>query len=213
MDRKIKVTGNGQATCSPDHVIVSLVIEGRDKKYAQAVEKAEVQLRWLNSGLASVGFEPDAAKTLAFRVKENFVPDRNHLMKADGYVCTHQVKIEFDFDSEKLTRVLSVVTSGFAEPRINVEFTMKDKMVLQELALLDAGRNAHRKAEALCAAVGAQLGQLISVESESSHFRDIPLPVMAQSRTAQVSPAAPTVELQPEDISVTASAVYVWEIQ
>jgi len=215
MDRTITVTGSGKASCSPNFVSISLVIDGKDKKYARAVELAEAQHRRLNEGLLAVGFEADAAKTTGFNVSENRVPDRQHNWKSDGYVCVHRVCIEFDFDPERLARALAVVTSGVADPRLQVEFKLKDPMTLQEQALLEAGRNARRKAEALCAAVGASLGQLVSVENGGGHFPETfaapkAMPVNPQMLAAGA--AAPAVEVQPEDITVSASATYVWEI-
>ena len=39
----------------------------------------------------------------------------------------HGLKLEFDFDSQRLSKVLGAIAVCIAEPELNVQFTVKDK--------------------------------------------------------------------------------------
>lgn len=220
MERRITIKGVGRATIKPDYVVLSLSIEVKEAKYANAVEKAAEKIDKLNSALEKAGFEAGSAKTANYNVKENYnmVRDRKNQMQRqfDGYICTHRLKIEFDYDMELLGKALSTITSSLAEPQLDISFTIKDKDAVNDELLSNAAKNARRKAEILCAAAGATLGKLITVDYNWSDINILSKADLRMEDTCAMAlptAALPPIDIMPKDINVSDTATFIWEIE
>ena len=102
-----------------------------------------------------------------------------------------------------------------AEPELNVQFTVKDKEAVDAALLQSACANAKAKAEILTKASGVTLGDLVSIDYNwgelhlysPTHYEMDP-PCMARAS------AAPTaMDIEPDDIDVSDSVTFVWEIR
>ena len=220
MERKITIKGTGSVAVKPDYVIISLTVEEKDRKYTNAVGAAEKKIRKLGAALAEVGFEEEALKTADFRVRTNysFVNDRKHTMQRqfEGYTCTHRLQIAFDYDMALLGKALSVVSGSLANPQLDITFTVKDKEAVTDQLLADAAKNARRKAELLCTAAGGSLGSLVTVEYDWSEI-DVYTKTGFNIGDTCMMPlafesAVPTADIRPNDINVSDTATFVWEI-
>ena len=132
-----------------------------------------------------------------------------------GYRVTHGLKLELDFDSQRLSKVLGAIAVCIAEPELNVQFTVKDKEAADAALLESACVNAKAKAEILTKASGVTLGELVSIDYNwgelhlysPTHYEMDP-PCMARAS------AAPTaMDIEPDDIDVSDSVTFVWEIR
>ena len=93
---------------------------------------------------------------------------------------------------------------------------MKNPAKVSEELLTSAAQNARAKAEILCKATGAELGQLISIDynwgelniiSRTNYkMEDCLMPLSAMNKCC-----AP--EIEPDDIDVSDSVDFVWEIK
>ena len=81
-----------------------------------------------------------------------------------GYDCVHRLKVEFDFDTKRLARALSEISKCIAKPEISIDFTVKDPTAVSEELLKAAVKNARAKAEILCGASGAKLGEPVTID-------------------------------------------------
>ena len=81
-----------------------------------------------------------------------------------GYRVTHGLKLELDFDSQRLSKVLGAIAVCIAEPELNVQFTVKNKEAVDAALLQSACANAKAKAEILTKASGVTLGELVSID-------------------------------------------------
>lgn len=220
MERTITIKGVGRATIKPDFVILTLIVEAKEKKYACAVESAAKKIEKLNKSLEETGFEKESAKTLSYNVRANysFAKDRKGQMQRqfDGYICTHRLKIEFDFDAEFLGNALSTISTSLANPQLDVAFTVKDKDAVNEELLSSAAINAKKKAEVLCNSSGASLGKLVTIDynwSDINIFSKVDLKMDDTCELAMPTAILPPVDIHPNDINVSDSATFVWEIQ
>lgn len=220
MERRITIKGVGRATIKPDYVVLSLSVEVKETKYANAVEKAAEKIAKLNSALEKAGFEAESAKTANYNVKENYnmVRDRKNQVQRqfDGYICTHRLKIEFDYDMELLGKALSTITSSLSEPQLDISFTIKDKDAVNDELLSNAAKNARRKAEILCAAAGATLGKLITVDYNWSDINILSKADLRMEDTCAMAlptAALPPIDIMPKDINVSDTATFIWEIE
>lgn len=168
MARTITVKGIGKAFAKPDHVVLSMTLESKHKDYDKAMEIAAAHIQYLNDTLRGIGFEKGSVKTTNFNVHTDYdrVKDRhgNYESVFRGYEVTHNLKLEFDFDMDKLSQALSAISGCLSHPQLSVAFTVKDATAINEEMLRSATANAKRKAEILCEASGVTMGDLIAID-------------------------------------------------
>ena len=218
MNRTITVKGTGSISRKPDQVVVNLTIETMKKDYDQTVEDAAKQYQQLQAALEEVGFNREEIKTTRYSVNPKYEIYQNrkegrNVKAFVGYLCTHRIRVYFDYDMKRLSRVLSAVASmENAEPEMDVRFTLKDEDAVCEELLRSAAENARRKAEVLTSASGVKLGQLVTV-----HYNWDELDFYSSTDYAR-SPrmcgsACDNLEITPEDIKLSDTAAFVWELE
>ena len=177
-------------------------------------------------------------KTTSFDVQTRYenVKDRqgNYKREFVGYACSYRLKLAFDFDSKQLAKVISAIADCGAKPELSIAFTVRNPSAVSEKLLISATENARAKAEILCKASGSTLGQLLNIDynwgelnvysrtsyevedciwgelnvySRTSYeVEDCIQPLMAMSKCS-----AP--EIEPDDIDVSDTVAFTWEIQ
>ena len=129
--------------------------------------------------------------------------------------CSYRLTLAFDFDSKQLAQVISAIAECGAKPELSIAFTVKNPATVSEELLISATENARAKAEILCKASGSTLGQLLNIDynwgelnvlSRTSYeVEDCIQPLMAMSKCS-----AP--EIEPDDIDVSDTVAFTWEI-
>lgn len=215
--RTITVKGVGNVTVKPDFIVVSMKLKTEAKEYDRAMELASEKIEQLNKSLENIGFEKSAVKTTNFNVQTAYenVKDVDGRYKSvfNGYVCNHNLKVEFDLDMAKLSKVLSTISVCLAKPEFSIAFTIKDSTIVKNELLKSAVQNAKQKAEILCLASGVKLGELTSIEYNwgdinvysNTDYRVDRCMMKASSNLANI-------DIEPDDINVNDSATFVWEI-
>ena len=219
MSRTITVRGIGNVSVKPDYITLSMTIDSQDKSYDRATEEAARRIDILQDATVSVGYKKDALKTASFNVETRYenVKDRqgNYKREFSGYACIYRLKLSFDFDSKQLARVISVIADSGAKPELSIAFTVKSPAKVNEELLISAAENTKAKEEILCKASGNKLGELLSIDynwgelnivSRTTYeMEDCVPPMMAMSKCA-----AP--EIEPDDIDVSDTVAFTWEI-
>lgn len=217
MSRTITVKGIGKASAKPDFVVVSMTIESKDAVYDRAMDLASEHIRRLRESVEAAGFAKDVLKTANFNVRTNYESVRdesgNYRQEFDGYVVSHNLKLEFDFDSGRLSQALAAVAGCVAKPELNIAFTVKDKTAVHEEMLRSAAENARKKAKILCEASSVGLGKLLKIEY---NWGEQSLLSNTRYGFAEECVAAPmmarSIDIEPEDIHVSDTATFVWRI-
>ena len=143
--RSITVKGTGRISVKPDLIVVSMTLETKDTEYEKTMETAAEKIELLNKSLEEIGFEKESVKTTNFNVSTDYesVRDINGGYKRvlKGYVCRHNLKVEFDFDTKKLAKTLSAISRCLATPEFSVSFTVNfvSLSILYALTLLSHG--------------------------------------------------------------------------
>ena len=219
MNRTITIKGIGKLSLKPDQVVVSLTLKATDKNYDKAMDTAAKHLEQLRRTLVGIGFTKDDLKTTNFNVGTEYENERdkggNYKRVFIGYSVTHQLKLEFDFDSHRLSQALGAIAACIAEPELNVQFTVKDKESVNAALLESACVNAKVKAVILAKASGVTLGDLISIDYNWGELHLFsPTRYDMEDACMRLSSATPTsIELEPDDIDVSDSVTFVWEIR
>lgn len=214
--RTITVKGIGAVSVKPDLIVLRLSMETAEYEYDAAMKAAAEKIDFLNKALEAAGFEKKSAKTADFRVRADY--DRlndgkgNYTSVFMGYKCRHELKIEFDFDTKRLAKALSEISECIAKPEISIDFTVKDSSAVSGELLKAAVKNAREKAEILCAASGAKLGELLSIDYNWGELHLYSATDYDVEGKCMMLGAADDMDIEPEEIKARDTATFAWEI-
>ena len=216
MTKTITVKGVGKASASPDLVVLTMALQSKNKDYEKAMRLASESIAQLNESLEAVGFERKSLKTTAFNVYSDYRRKKDGSGESvfAGYIISHDLKLEFALDPERLAKALSVVGNCASRPRISVAFTVKDTSAINDEMLRSAAENAKRKAEILCSASGKELGELLSIDynwGEFNFYSDTRY-ALAEDCMVAASPKS-SIDFEPDDIEVSDTVTFIWEIK
>ena len=99
-------------------------------------------------------------------------------------------------------------------PQLTIAFTVKDATAINEEMLRSATVNAKRKAEILCEASNVKMGQLLSIDYNWGELN-----IYSNTRYDMAEDCMPmmampkSIDIEPDDIDVSDTATFVWEIQ
>ena len=207
MKRRITVTGQGKASFRPDTALVRAFVSARDVDYERAVSETETRYETLRGDVMAAGFKKSALKTESLSVQPRFESDEDKNGKSArrfaGYECRHALKLELEADSALLAKLLAGLSSSRAKPEFSVDFSLRDRKKAEAELLAAAAKDAKYKAEALCEASGTALGALLKVSAEDGGGA-----VFASARCMSAQP-----DIAPDDIELSACAVFVWELK
>lgn len=216
MERCITVTGNGSFAAKPDLIIVTLNLSALDQDYEKALSVAGMQIEELRSSLLPLGFQKDQLKTKSFHAGAQYESKRSrngdYHKYFEGYKVTHGLKLEFDFDTKLLGRVLSAISKSGSEPEVNIAFGLRDREAACAFLLEDAAKSARRKAEILVKASGVSLGELISVNYSWAELKLFSSTNYYCGNDNRNYCKNVEVDIEPDDVKVSDSATFVWEI-
>ena len=131
-----------------------------------------------------------------------------------GYKCTHRLNLSFDLDNKKLSKTLQTLSKLSAKPTINISFTVNDKNEVNQQLLKSATENAKRIALTLCESSETNLGQLITINYNWDEIN-----LVSSTRFSSDEEYIYTdifrifANTEPENINVTDTVAFVWEIQ
>jgi len=216
-NREIVVKGIGKATAAPDLILVNMTLEVSEPDYEKTMQRGAEMLGALREAVISAGHEGKELKTTSFNINtkyESYNEDNIWKQRFAGYTCTHELKLEFDLEMQKLGATLGAIAKCEADPNFNIEFSVKDRNAVSERLLESAVENAKDKARVLAKAAGVALGEIRRIDYNWSDIRLYSNTDMQMSygalRAADAAPMA--IDMEPEDISVSDAATVVWAI-
>ena len=218
MEKLITVKGIGNATAKPDLVVLSLELETTSLDYDQCMKLSGERDELVKSAIVESSLPKDSVKTSNFEISSQYrsVKDKlgNYRSVFDCWKCNHDLKVEFPLDIKLLTKVLHNIAKSKADCKAEVNFTLSDSGAIQTALLDSAAKNARKKAETLCAALGAKLGELVKIDYNWSE-----IDIYSHTRYGSgiicgaPAPGCAAPEIDPEDIKLNDNATFVWEIK
>ena len=219
--RTIRVTGKGQIKVTPDVMRITITLDGSHKDYAETLRMSSEDTDRLKDLLSDYGFERADLKTLNFSVDteyESYKEKEVYKQRFIGYSYHHLLKVEFDFDNERLGRVLYALANSPIEPEFRVSYTVKDTEGPKNALLGEAVTDAKVKAEVLTRAAGIGLKQIQSIDYSwgQINFEVSPMDRMLLANECMLPKMAPCescdLDIQPDDIELSDTVTVVWEI-
>ena len=201
-ERVITVKGIGAVTVPVDYIEIELSLNETNKDYKKGYDVFEKKISDIQNTIIKCGFNEDDLKTSDLNVKPNYDEVKKGGRYVDvlqGYNFITEMKLRFDFDSVKLNNVFTAITQSKAAPKINVNFTVKDK----------------EKAEILCMSLGVKLGNIKTINynwDEIKIYSPTSYCVNDEGWAGLCNREVPLLGFTPDDIRVKDDASFVWEI-
>ena len=215
--RAITVKGVGNVSEKPDVIIISMEQNSQALEYEKTMEKAAADLDSIRKAVAKAGHDPAKLKTSRFGVDTNYERKRdaqgNYKDHFKGYICTHHLNFEFDYDMKELGKVLSALAGCEAKPKFSIRFSVKDQDAMRVRMLEDAVANAMSKAGILAKVAGVKLGEILRIDYSwgelevysQTRFEDFPKGIDTMDESSNI-------EIEPEDVEASDTVTVVWAI-
>lgn len=188
--------------------MISFELSVKNYDYGSCATELSQLTELLRKELESVGVARDNLKTgqLSVSTEFNFTGGRRVFA---GYTASHDLKLEFPFDTGRLNLVLGQLSRSQSKAKFDVRFTVKDLEPLRNVAMAEAVKAARTKASLLAETAGVSLGKILQIDYSWS---DIYLYSTPMELPMALNEASPEYDITPEDIQVEESVNVVWEI-
>ncbi len=217
MERTVTVKGTGKLKLSPDTIEISMSLDSGAVDYEKALSQGAKELAELQKAIEPLGFEAKDLKTLYYSVdaQYEYENDRRGNSKRvfKGYVCRQNLTLRFPFDTALMSKLLSALARTKAEPELNVQFTVKDRDAVKDELLTQAAENARHKAAVLCAASGAKLGQVLSIDYNWGEINFYSNTTYARGMMKCDAVEECAMAITPDDIEISDSAAFVFALE
>ena len=204
--RTIRVTGKGQIRVKPDEIRITLSLEGLHPEYGETIRRSAEDTEKIKDLLMGLGFARTDLKTLNFNVDteyERYQEKNTYKQRFMGYKYHHQMKVEFDSDSERLERVLYALAKCPLQPEFRLSYTVKDPEAAKNELLGKAVADAQAKAQTLTQAADVALKDIQSIDYSWAqiNFEAEPMSRMLMTEDCAVNGAdSYNIDIEPDDI-------------
>ena len=219
--RTIRVTGKGQLKIRPDLTRITITLTEIYKEYGEALKHSSADTEKLKDLLSEFGFAGTDLKTLNFNVDteyESYREGNEYKQRLAGYRYRHTMKIEFDSDNDRLGRILYALANCELRPEFNISYTVKDQEAAKNELIGKAVADAKEKANVLAKAADLQLKEIQTVDYSWGEIGMVAKPVGGMLRANKMmadgsaEDAAYSMDIEPDDITVSDTVTVVWEI-
>ncbi len=217
-ERLITVKGIGAISVPVDYIELEISLNETNKDYKKGYDIFEKKMSDIQNTIINCGFNEDDLKTSDFNVKPNYA----EIKKGDSYVNVFQgyefiseMKLHFDFDSSKLNKIMTAITQIKATPKIEVNFTVKDKATVKKSLLAASAKDAKEKAEILCNSLGVKLGNLRTINynwNEIKIYSPTRYKVEDIGYEGFLDGIQTPFRFSPDNVRVKDDASFIWEI-
>ena len=200
------VSGDGDATATPDVAYVGLGVQSDGKTAREAMDANSTAMAAVVAAVKNAGVAENDIRTTGI----NLVPQYSQPRPGDqspsvvvGYRAMNNVSVTVQ-DVARTGDVLDAAISAGANSTGGVQFSVKDSSGFRQRALEAAARDARAKADALAGGLGLHVTGIISVTEQGTSG---PQPRQAQplaAASAADSGAAPPPPVQPGELTLRA---------
>lgn len=199
--RTVSVNGMAIITSTPDEAVISVGVQTEAPSARQALSDNAAKMTKVIDALISARVDRDDIATSSVGLNPSYGVDG---LQVTGYTAVNQVTATVR-DLSTVGSVIDEAVAAGANLASGVTFQLSDQNQGLDQALAAAVADARSKADALAAASGARLGQVVSVTEVSSGG---PPPTLYAGRE-DASVATPIV---PGDVETHVSVNVIWEL-
>ena len=217
--RTIKVTGKGNLKVRPDLTRISITLSNKFKEYAEAMEHSSEDTEKLKKLLTGFGFESSDVKTLDFSVDaeyEGYREGDEYRQRLAGYRYRHVLFAEFGMDNDRLGHILYALAYSDLNPEFSVSYTVRDPEAVRNVLLGKAVSDAAEKASVLADSAGVVLKGIQNIDYSWGDAGMEVRPMgrmMACGQNAAGAAKSFSMDIEPDDISLSDAVTVIWEIE
>lgn len=207
--RTIRVTGSAEMQAAPDRAVIEASVEATGDSAAAVRDELSTRSDALRQALRDAGLNDDQLTTGRFAIRPQYDRREPGAEPAPtGYEGTHTITIEVD-DVEATGDVIDTAIDGGADSIGRIEYTLAEstRESLREEALHAAVDNARDEADVLAARVDSRLGAVQHVSTSGGGLS----PTYDRYAAAEDAAGGST-ELQPEDVTVSATVTVTYRL-
>lgn len=227
---QIFMNGKAQKDFAPDLISANVVFSYRADSYDEAlrggVESVKEYIQQIAEG-TDFTFEDFRTRTYSVREQTHISRiepktradlDKNlQQIVSDGFFFSQRVSLEFDYDRERLAKLLVLSSKIPNAPHLNIDFLLKDVESKKRELIADAYEDAKKKAEALANAAQKNLHDCVRVEidpvSRSEMYDRSPIMAKQRSSVVDIEQELQNIDdtFKPDDITISKQISCVWE--
>ena len=210
----VSISGNAESKEVPDEVVVYFSVQTKNNDVVQAQEENRKKMDKVIVQLKQLGLKDEQLQTDSYNVyQETQWNQQSQKSEPTGYVVSHRLVVTTN-DLELVGKILDAGIKAGVNNVDTIMFQLSDKKQKEvELKLLEqAVYDAKEKASILASASDMKLGKVLSLGKSSSYY-----PVYSNYKTMSagldMAEAAPSTQINPEDVTVSAvvNVVYMLE--
>jgi uncharacterized protein YggE len=205
---RIVTTGQSVVRVTPDRATVYIGVMTRASTAAAAAAQNAPRQRAVLDTIRASGVPAEQLATHNYRATPEMQYDREGRTppRVTGYIVNNTVRVEL----RRIDQVGGVIDASLAKGanQVNgIEFSVSTADDARRKALSQAVAQARADAEAMAAAAGGRLGELIELSTSAPAYR--PMFAMAEMRQDMAAPAPPT-PVEPGEQSLSAFVSASW---
>lgn len=178
---QIFVSGEAKKAFAPDQIIASADFSFHAKTYQEALADGVKRVQsYIQAITENTDFAPEDFRTTAYTIREHFIVNRIEAKTAedldkklekrisDGFYFTQNLSITFDYDRERLAKLMTLSSRLHDAPALHFYFGLKDPESKRRELIGLAYEAAHLKAEALATAANKNLRDCVRVDIDQT---------------------------------------------
>jgi uncharacterized protein len=193
--------GQASVKMAPDRAYVTIGIEARAPKPADAQKQAALAMQKVTAMLTSLGIEKAAIRTVAFNLQEDWDYSNNRRVRR-GYVVSNHIQVTVD-RLDLLPDVLDRSIASGANAIHGVMWDLQERDKVERDALRRAVEDARLRAEVAVTAAGAKLGGVLRInEQRYDSPRPADMRMMREVAASAPAPPMPETPISPGEIEI-----------
>ncbi len=206
-ERTISVTGNGEASGSPDQAQISVGVQTVEATVVDASRANQAIIERIMAALKTHDIDEDNIQTSNYSIwpQQQHDPRHSDEVTITGYHVSNMVTVIVE-DIDNVGEVLAAVTNAGANSVHGINFAVKDTDALEQQARKSAMEDARSRAQSLAELAGVELGDILTISTSSGG--GYPSPMMSRQRMEMDAASAPGISPGQLSVNVQIQATF-----
>ena len=212
--KTIKITGIGNVTMEVNQIELAINLSTQKKQYQESITCHDKKLEDLICLFTNLGFKKSEIKTTIFKVQPKYTSintTKGYRQEFVGYEVYQSLTIEFEMNMPLLDSILTKISSSNINPKIDVSFTIKDKLSLQNKLLESACHDAKAKAEILAACTNQKITNILEIDYSFSRINIYSRAKYSANASEEMCSFGSN--FTPSDINETSEVSFIFEVE
>jgi len=217
MPRTISVQGYGMVSVKPDVANINFNLSSTDIDFKAAVDELNSKVNSLSKALRKIGIPKDEIYSSNYTINKEYKHNyKTGEKKFLGFKVSHSITLQVDADTKSVNKVFSAIIKSLNDVELNLSFGVKNAEKSKGKMIENAIKDAKSKAELMASASGVELGEIMSINYNTSpvSFGGGTNRIMLSKRMVMENVTPVMVDnFNPSNIKQSTTVDIVWEIK